>query len=295
MKRIITILLSVMLILSLSACGSSEKEPATNTDNNQTAVNTNDASKVDPAFAKVMSTSTDGEYLVVTVSEDAGIMDESAWVGLVPAGTYYALEKDADEADVYYVYAEIREEGKPYVFRCNFAEVADGEYSLILTSSDNGDVGYVIAQVAVEKKGSDLTFNYEKSTVNSAPAPAASDTEGSTGEEAYVPENLEVGVEDLGEDFKMVIKNETPVGEVLVEALYDYNGDTLEKVLFNYYLPDASMVNELVEYIKEDAVDPDSISVNGNVISCEMADKDVADLASVPRDMLISAFNAIEQ
>lgn len=292
MKRIITILLAVMLLLSLSACGIPEKEPAANTDNNQTTVNTTDTSKIDPAFAAVMSASADGEYLVVTVSEDAGIADETAWVGLVPAGTYYALERDADEVDVYYVYADIREEGKPYIFKCNFADVEDGAYNLILTSTDDGTTGYVIAQVAIEKKGSELTFNYEKTIVRPAPAPVTSPAEDSASDIADIPENLEIGVEDLGEDFRMVIKNDTPAGEALVETLFDYNGETLEKVLFNYYLSDASMVDELLEYLKEDAVKQDSITVNGNVISCEMTDEALADLASVSRDMLISVLSA---
>lgn len=111
-----------------------------------------------------------GAYATIKVSADIKMDDESAWLGLCPAGKDYITELEADEVDVVYFYAEAREDGEPYVFACDFESVEDGTYALTISTSDDENVGYVVIQLSMTKDGDKITFDYTDAKIKERPA-----------------------------------------------------------------------------------------------------------------------------
>lgn len=165
MKKFLSLALACLMAISLVACGSSDKD----TDTTANVVeNNNDNNPIKDVFKAATSSAT-GAYATITVDGKLELK-EDAWLGLCPAGKDYIFEKDADEVDVIYFYADIREENNdPYVFSCDFSNVEDGTYALIVATSDDAAVGYVIIQLEMTKNGETLTFDYSNAKLNDMP------------------------------------------------------------------------------------------------------------------------------
>lgn len=175
------LLLVAAMVFSLAACGSqndvsdsdSGNTAATQASQSTSSVNEdsqNGAMQVNPAEL-VFHPATSGSYATIKVDSSVKMDDESAWLDLCPAGKDYITELEADEVDVVYFYAESREEdSNPYVFACDFEAVEDGKYALIVATSDDENVGYVAIQLAMEKKGDSLTFDFENAQLKERPA-----------------------------------------------------------------------------------------------------------------------------
>lgn len=166
MKKFLSVLLTGVLVLSFAACASkagknssddTTKKPTTAASSgNQTGVITKNENDVDMIFHPATS----GSYATIKIDSRVQFDDETAWLGLVPAGKDYITELEADDVDVIWFNYDTREDGDPYVFACDFESVEDGRYALVVTSSDDENVGYVVIQLAMEKKGDKLTFDY---------------------------------------------------------------------------------------------------------------------------------------
>ncbi len=189
MKKIITLLLVCTMALGMVACGGDKKESSSNENSSNNSANTvtkpaetdstnttpdsgNTQEEVNPVeLAFFPKTSTDaGAYATIKVSEKVKMDDETAWLGLCPDGKDYITEAEADEVDVIYYYSDAREEGDPYVFACDFSDVQDGTYALIVATSDDENVGYVVIQLSMTKAGDKLTFDYSNAKIKERPA-----------------------------------------------------------------------------------------------------------------------------
>lgn len=177
MKKKLVIVLTCVVAMFLVACGSEKKDDnkpgtevsETTNSSSQTGDATTDRNPVEDLLIPATS-SASGAYATIKVSKDVELDDESAWLGLCPAGTDYITELEADEVDVIYFYADNREEGDPYVFACDFSEVEDGTYALVVTSSDDAEVGYVAIQLEMTKKGDKVSFDFENAQLKKRPA-----------------------------------------------------------------------------------------------------------------------------
>lgn len=209
MKKVITLILSVLMVVSLTACGSSDKpsSDAGKTEQNSTQGTTQGTTEQINPVEKVFKAGTSsrtGAYATITVSSDVKL-DESAWLGLCPAGKNYITEEEADDVDVIWFAFEGRDEGDPYVFACDFSDVEDGTYALVVTSSDEASVGYVVLQLLMTKDGEKVTFDYTDAKLNTAApqntAPVADDAE----EPADPAENIDMEIEgdpaEYGRDY----------------------------------------------------------------------------------------------
>lgn len=182
MKKLFALLLVTMMVFSLVACGGDKKEKSTNASVTKAANNTDSTSTdngngenqvatnpVQDVFHAATSSAT-GAYATIKVSADVKMDDTTAWLGLCPAGKDYITELEADEVDVIYFYAEYREDGDPYVFACDFENVEDGTYALIVATSDDENVGYVVIQLTMTKSGDKLSFDFENAKLKQRPS-----------------------------------------------------------------------------------------------------------------------------
>jgi len=178
MKKYFTILIAFAMLLCLAACSGKSGNTSSGDDNKATATTkpastqNNDANSgtvnpVQEVFRAGYSSAT-GAY--ATIKIDASLkMESDAWLGLCPTGTYYYDEREADDVDVIFWNAEFREDGDPYVFACDFSEVEDGTYALVVATSDSEDVGYIAIQVQMTKNGDFIAFDYSDAKLNDAP------------------------------------------------------------------------------------------------------------------------------
>lgn len=166
MKKTAFLLTLVMvLMLAVTACG---KKPSVSdgtaaggnsSENGVSAEQTNDKNGA-------VACETEDGTVVFTAGLDFGLEDSSAWLGVIPTGTKYEKEADADDVDMIYCYAANfdDETKKDYRFEFEkeyFYSLGDGTFDMVLTSSDNGEVGRVLLQIGIEIKGEEITLDFE--------------------------------------------------------------------------------------------------------------------------------------
>lgn len=174
MKKLIIFLMVGIIVLSMAACGSkgssltgdAEKTKAESSKSESSEVERN---PVESVFFPATSSET-GAYATIKVSKDVKMDDESAWLGLCPAGKDYITEIEADDVDVIWFNADAREENDPYIFACDFSSVEDGKYALVVATSDDENVGYIVIQLEMSKKGDKLDFDFENAKLKERPA-----------------------------------------------------------------------------------------------------------------------------
>lgn len=129
------------------------------------------AQNTDNPVESVFKATSSGAQATVKLDASVKMDDTSAWLGLCPAGKTYVTELEADEVDVVWYNADAREkESDPYVFSCDFSDVADGTYAVVVATSDDENVGYIAVQLEMTKAGNKLTFNFEGAKLNKRPA-----------------------------------------------------------------------------------------------------------------------------
>ena len=296
MKKFLALIIAGILTVSLTACGSkgsesdaSESAPSSSTEVQPEAKGSNPAAN---NFIPATSSQTPN-YATIKILPTVKMDGDDAWLGLCPAGKDYITEAEADAEDIIYFYAEPKEDEKDStVFACDFESVEDGTYALVVCTSDDESIGYVAIQMNMTKKNGELTFDYDSAQLRERPAQnvfSAEETPDNPPEVAY-------GITEKGEDFVVTMNTDSPVGEVVCESAYDYEGGKLQDVVFTYHLEDEDIAKQLEEALKQEPVDTDSIKRDGTVVSCSIAKSDLADLAGVDRDMLYSAMKStVEQ
>lgn len=75
-------------------------------------------------------------------------------------------DRDDDEVDIVYTYCENYGFDGATSYRFAFEKdyllgIEDGTYDLVLCSSDNEEIGKVLFQIGLEKKGDEITLDYE--------------------------------------------------------------------------------------------------------------------------------------
>ena len=164
-KSAILLALAMILLLTAAACG---KKPAANT--GAATGSASSASGAVPAQTNdkndEVTFGTEGESVVFTASLDLKLEDSTAWLGVIPTGTRYEKEADADDVDMIYCYVTNYddENKKSYRFEYEkdyFFSIGDGIYDMVLTSSDNGEIGKVLLQIGIEINGEKITLDYE--------------------------------------------------------------------------------------------------------------------------------------
>lgn len=167
MKKTACILAMILLLaLTAAACG---KQPAagsgsTTTGGNSAATGA-DAAQMNDKNEEV-SFGTEGGSVVFTASLDLKLEDPSAWLGIIPTGTKYENEADADDVDMIYCYVGNYDEENKKNYRFEFEKdyffgIGDGTYDMVLTSSDDGAIGKVLLQIGIELQGEKITLDFE--------------------------------------------------------------------------------------------------------------------------------------
>lgn len=171
MKKIIIVLMSLLLIFTLGACGNKDKSNDNKVSNNSGSSG-NDSVKVDFNVPKVdeskklsdlqitsMKLDKDvyeqGEQIIVTLTYK-GTPLEDAWVGIVPAEIEHGDEYLNDDYDVDYYYILSKEPGEEFVFE---TWLEPGDYSMRINENDNGgiELGWLDFKVKGDKTSTDNT------------------------------------------------------------------------------------------------------------------------------------------
>ena len=182
MKRFSALLLALVMTVSLTACGGGQK-PAEAPAQQTAAPSGTDSQKenlVESLFHPATSSAT-GAYATIEISADVKLEDETAWLGLCPAGKDYITEEEADDVDVIWFAYDAREKGEPYVYSCDFSSVDDGTYALVVTSSDDASIGYVVIQLLMTKDGDKISFDYSNAKYNEHPSAVQAPSSENTG------------------------------------------------------------------------------------------------------------------
>lgn len=146
-----------------SSSASSNSTAASNNSANTTVEDNNSAADATDDFG--LGYTTEEEYVVFSVRNDF-VFDSDGWLGVIPTGTIYEKEADADEYDIIYTYCDNydAENPKEFIFKFNkeyFFGIDDGVYDMVLCSSDDAEKGVVLFQVGIEKSGMNFSFDYE--------------------------------------------------------------------------------------------------------------------------------------
>lgn len=178
-KKLLATVLTGAMVFALAACGSAPANTSGQGNGSagssaQTGSSTQSGGSSQTEVNPVMLAfhpATQGSYATIKVDSSIKMDDESAWLGLCPAGKDYITELEADEVDVVWFNADAREaDSDPYVFACDFEPVEDGTYALVVATSDDENVGYVVIQLTMEKKGDSLNFDYTDAKIKERPA-----------------------------------------------------------------------------------------------------------------------------
>lgn len=173
-KNLLLTTLFVMTSLAFVGCG---KKDAPGENIGQPAAEAVAAAKDDttpaiPAEAKDDTKDAEQNPGVTLVSEAEKIvfsvpakykLESDAWLGIVPEGKVYLSERDADDDDIYYVYSENyndenRTDYKFFYDKNSIQNIDDGQYNLILCSSDDESVGKVLFQIQIHIKDNMITL-----------------------------------------------------------------------------------------------------------------------------------------
>ncbi len=164
-KTVIFLTLVMMVMLTLTACkknsaaGDDTTAGGTSSENGKAAEQANDRND------EVTYGIQDGT-VVFTASLDFKLEDSSAWLGVIPTGTKYEKEADADDVDMLYCYVSNYDDETKSSYRFEFDKeyfhgIGDGTFDMVLTSSDNGEIGKVLLQIGIEIKGEKITLDFE--------------------------------------------------------------------------------------------------------------------------------------
>ena len=176
MKKNLLVIAALVFAMAFAGCSKkddSDKKSDKDTDKT-TAEDVVDDEKdaddedVDPEDAEKKAQvlfETDDEEIVFVVDRSYKL-EEDAWLGVIPTGTIYTKEIDADEYDIAYTYCSNLDDNKADVYRFAFDKeyfmgIEDGIYDMVLCSSDDGEKGVVLLQVGIEKHGENIVFDYE--------------------------------------------------------------------------------------------------------------------------------------
>ena len=163
-KSLVFLALMMVLVLTIAACG---KKPASN---GETASGGNSSANGTAAQGEdkndEVGFATEGDRIVFTASLDFKLEDSTAWLGVIPTGTKYEKEADADDVDIIYCYVANFDDEKKTNYRFEFESeyffgVGDGTYDMVLNSSDDEAVGKVLLQIGIEIKDGKVTLDYE--------------------------------------------------------------------------------------------------------------------------------------
>jgi len=165
MKRgILAILLVMTLALCISGCGKKSGSDASADKSTGGTASAGDTTSAGEEESQ-MEFGNEGEYVVFN-ADLSFALESDAWLGVIPTGTIYEKEIDADDVDIIYTYCEnLDDEGiEKYRFAFDkdyFYSIEDGTYDLVLCSSDDGEVGKVLFQCGLEKKGNKFELDYK--------------------------------------------------------------------------------------------------------------------------------------
>ena len=182
MKKFSALLLAVIMILSLAACGKESAEtPASSTDENQvqtsqtaSAANVSvpaDAVSDETKLGEAISCKVDSEgKIVFSIKTSADIKVHSGWLGICPVGVYLT-EEAADAVDSYYEYFDSSYDKEwfdgIYTFVLDDESIEPGTYTMVLC--DNDDSGNIIGEwIFVKSKNGDLEFGFKDSWLKGA-------------------------------------------------------------------------------------------------------------------------------
>lgn len=172
MKKLLALALVMVMGISFVACSKNAEEPESTTVPTQAQTTevpstTSSVGESKDIDEKDVAMETEDEFVVFNASLDFQI-ESDAWIGVIPTGTIYKNEVDADAVDIAYTYCEnLDMDGAVshrFAFEKNyFNDIEDGTYDLVLCSSDNEEIGKVLLQIGMEKNGEQITLDYENS------------------------------------------------------------------------------------------------------------------------------------
>lgn len=155
-KRVLALLMAVVMVTSLTACGSKEKD-TTDTSNTTTDATTGDSTD----DATTDDTSSKSDYLVSMVTDTGGVNDQSfnqsAWEGLqnfkAKTGSEVKYLESKQETDYASNLDKVVDDGSQLVWGIGFAMAE----AITTAASMNPDVNYAIIDNAYDETPSNVT------------------------------------------------------------------------------------------------------------------------------------------
>ena len=163
MKRVFITFLVIVMTIAWIGCSA---KPGNDTQNigNSNSVAAGSNGTPNGGTSDQVGISKEGEFIVFKVSPKIQL-NENSWLGIVPSGTEYRNEVDADEVDIFWTYPDNynKKADEDYIFRIYAADIEsieDGNYSMVLC--DNDDEGVVILQFPIVIKGANITADFSE-------------------------------------------------------------------------------------------------------------------------------------
>lgn len=178
MRKILALMFALLMVFAFAACSKAPDNTETEAPSSQqnstetapaetTEAPTSGTTEAEKPDESKLAIEEDPEYVVFNVSYDFEL-EEDAWLGVIPTGTLYENEVDADEYDIIYTYCDNFNFDGATSYRFAFEKdyffsIEDGVYDMVLCSTDSGETGKVLLQIGLEKNGESITLDYENS------------------------------------------------------------------------------------------------------------------------------------
>ena len=166
-KRILTSVIVLAMAFSLAACkkaSSGSSEDSTDS-SGSTNVSVSEQTK-NTAVPDQIRYAVDGKNIIFKVSKKISL-ETDAWIGICLKGNY-VYEEDADDNQyTYSFFDEEQSDTSDYYFKVSIEDIEDGEYSMVLCSTDN--VGYVVASWGLTIRSGKPEVDYSSFKINQQP------------------------------------------------------------------------------------------------------------------------------
>lgn len=172
MKRFFLMFPVLLMTLGLFGCGGKRQNEGNHHPSEPTPYGYNEQ---DPGWQAhsvvqdVFFTEIEGKKVTVRLDPSLELDTETAWLGLVPPLMDYVTESEAEEVCFLQIPPTPQADGEPYRFDCDFTELAEGRYAMVICDSDDDSTGYVVIQTVLIAENDALLFDFSEAKLNANP------------------------------------------------------------------------------------------------------------------------------
>ncbi|MBO4681939.1 MAG: hypothetical protein J5623_08625 [Clostridiales bacterium] len=165
-KRLLTSIVLLAMAFSLTSCKKAPSGDSGATGSSGSATGSVSVATENTAVPDQIKFAVDGKYIIFRVSKKISL-ETDAWIGICLKGDY-VYEEDADDNQfTYSFFDEGQSDASDYYFKVSVEDIEDGEYSMVLCSTDN--VGYVVASWGLTIRNGKPEVDYSIFKINQKP------------------------------------------------------------------------------------------------------------------------------